>query len=134
MSSPTVKLNDIPPSRTTIQCQEYRTCGLMTRIYRAEPQNTRAVGAYQFCPRCGSDNVVVSRSNDTDMWEAYSRDYKLPIPVIQQLYRLWVPSHHRRFSDFVAELREDALAGKLEPQPTPLDVPRLVVPGRVVNG
>jgi hypothetical protein len=135
MNSPTVKLGELAPARTTRECREYRTCGLVTRIYRAVPQDNRAVGTFQFCPRCGSTNVVVGRSSDTDMWEAYSRDFGLPIHVMQQLYKLWVPSQHRRFSDFVAEVREEALAGMLAapPTPTPLhpNVPRLVVPGRV---
>ena len=133
-----VKLNDLPPSRTTIHCKA-PTCGLMTRIYRVEGQDTRAVGGFQYCPRCGDDNVQVYRSNDLDMWESYARDFELPIPLVKQLYRLWVPSTMRNFADFVAALREDALAGKLDPPaPTPIGarpgVPRLVIPGRAANG
>jgi hypothetical protein len=135
--SVSAKLNDLPPSRTTIHCQA-RACGLMTRIYRVEPQDTQTVGGFQYCPRCGTHNVIVSRSNDLDMWEAYARDYGLPIPLLKQIYALWVPSTVRRFSDFVAAVKEDALAGRLDPpEPTPIalrpNVPRLTVPGRTAS-
>jgi hypothetical protein len=140
MNSPTVKLSELAPPRVTIQCLEYATCGLMTRIYRVEPQpNGTIPGAFAYCPRCGTNNVQVGRSSDTDTWEAYARDYGLPVPVMQQLYRLWNPHTHTRFSDFVAELREEALAGRLkEREPTTVEtpsptraMPRLVIPGRV---
>jgi hypothetical protein len=111
----------------------------MTRIYRTEPQEQQIVGGFNYCPRCGAQNVRVYRSNDVDMWESYARDFSLPIPLLKKIYALWVPSTVRRFSDFVEAIREDALAGRLDPPPpTPIalrpNVPRLTVPGRASNG
>lgn len=128
---PPVKLNELAPSRTTIKC--LTACGTYSRVYRTEP--SAAIGQFRYCPLCGSDNVFVYRSSDTDQWEAMSRDYELPIEVMKQLYDLWVPTQYHRFSDFVADFR----AGKTEgepnhgastlpaPKPTP-PMPRLKVP------
>lgn len=125
VNSPPVKLHELTPPRTTIKCHD--ACSVMVRIYRVEPSTM--VGAYRFCPACGSDNVSVYRSADTDQWEALARDYELPIPVMQQLYRLWNPLEQHRFADFVAEMRkESATATNGTPSTSITGVPQLKVP------
>lgn len=122
-NSPPVKLNELAPPRVTIKC--HAPCDVMVRIYRVEPST--AVGAYKYCPACGTDNVSVYRSADTDQWEALARDYGLPIPVIQQIYRLWNPHEHRRFADFVAKLRQEAVVATPPPH-SPPPIPKVTVP------
>ncbi len=108
--TPPVKLHEVTPPRVTLKCMD--RCGVMVRVYNIEPAT--AIGAYRYCPVCGSSNVSAYMSAETNQWEALARDYGLPIPVIQQLYKLWVPSHHHRFADFVHELREDIRTGRLD--------------------
>jgi hypothetical protein len=107
--SPPVKLHELTPPRITIKC--HAACGMMVRIYRVEPST--AIGAYKYCPQCGSQNVSAYMSADDNHWEALARDYDLPIQLLQQLYKLWVPSKHYRFADFVHELRAEIAAGQI---------------------
>lgn len=109
-TSPPVKLHELTPPRVTIKCHD--KCNTMTRVYAVEPSTQ--VGAYRFCPQCGSQNISAFMSAETNHWEALARDYGLPILVMQQLYKLWVPSTHYRFADFVHELRHEIATGQLD--------------------
>lgn len=111
MSEP-VKQHLLTPPRLTLKC--HNGCGVMLRVYRVEPGV--AVGAFRYCPLCGSQNVSQYMDADMTQWESLSRDYDLPIEVIKQLYQWWLPTHHRRFSDFILEVKADVQAGRVPAQ------------------
>jgi len=110
VNSPPVKLHEVAPPRVTLKCMSQ--CGSMVRVYHIEPSTQ--IGAYKYCPVCGSDNVSAYMSAETNQWEALARDYSLPIPTIRQLYKLWDTKVHHKFADFVHELRAEIAAGRLD--------------------
>lgn len=91
-----VKLNERTPQRLTIKCGK---CDTMTRVYRVEP--SVQIGAFKFCPVCGSTNCNVYFDAATDHWESLARDYGLTIPLIKQIYELWEPQKCQHFGTFV---------------------------------
>lgn len=104
---PPVKLHLVTPPRVTIKCHD-SVCGIMVRVYRIEP-STR-IGAFKYCPVCGSTRVSAYMSAEVDQWESLARDYNMPVEVIKEVYKLWEPQTHYRFADFVAELRAEMAA------------------------
>lgn len=98
-----VKLHEVAPQRVTIQCVQ---CETHVRIYRTEP--AMKVGAYRYCPVCGSSDVRVYQSAATDHYEALARDYGVSVPLIKQIFTLWEPSSGVKFGDFIRQLREEA--------------------------
>ena len=104
-----VKLHLLTPPRLTLKCHD--RCAVVLRVYRIEP--AVQVGAFQFCPMCGSNNVSQYMDADLDQWESLARDYELPIPVIRQLYEWWQPTHYRNFGDFIREVRSEVEQGRV---------------------
>lgn len=104
----TVKLAEVAPNRVTIKCHATTTCGTMTRVYRIEP--VVRIGAFRYCPVCGSDKVSAYMSAETNHWEALARDYGMSVAAMKQVYSSWEPHVHYRFADFIEELRAEIRA------------------------
>lgn len=102
-----VKLHELAPQRLSIQCSSSDGCGTLTRVYRQTPQ--RETGAFKYCPVCGNDSIMAYMSADEDQWEALSRDFELPIPILQMLYEAWrQDTKYQHFGSYINAVKEQA--------------------------
>jgi hypothetical protein len=100
---------DHTPNRITIQCRE---CDTFTRVYRAEPH--MKIGAFRYCPVCGSGTVYVSQSVSTDHWESLARSYNISVPLCKAIYACWEPQKVSHFGTFIRKLPIEAWKAALD--------------------
>lgn len=124
MSEDTTALIDLSrvPTRVSIHCNG---CGTLSRIYRTEP--TVQIGAFKYCPLCGS-HIMPRLSGEDSGWEALAVAYNMSVPAIRAVYNTWNPNDYYKFSDFIAALREEARTG--QPQPTKPYIHHRTIPMR----
>jgi hypothetical protein len=94
----------------TLFCQNSE-CMMRVRIGRLLKQRPTRIGAFSFCPMCGGKATVKTDEKETYM-ESLAKVYNMPVEAITVLLNLWNVHEHIKFSDFVAEIRKEAVETK----------------------
>lgn len=90
----------------TLRCSNVE-CMIQLRIGRILKNPVVRLGAFEFCPVCGS-NASASNDEQENFWEALARAYGKPVEAIMAVFTVWNPIEQPVFKKFFDEMWENA--------------------------
>lgn len=90
----------------TLSCQN-KECMLRIRVGRIISKPALRIGAFTFCPLCGS-KAASGQDMEESYWESIAQSYGLPVELMKMLYDTWIPGEHQKFSDYIEYMKKES--------------------------